>query len=379
MRRLMSLFTLALLALIASVSPASAQGNLLANPSFDSEVYTPISFDEAAPTLYMAVPEGWGGAVIQSPRNFPWMNVHPTGLPHIGAIKVEGFRSYHLARGGGTFTAYIYQQVAVEPGTAVQGGAWVYIEGTAGVARVGIDPLGGTNPFEARVAWAETGTRYGWSTPTVSTTAESNVVTLFLFATQVLPSDPNGVYWDAAFLNGVAGNVPVDQAAAPEATSSQPILRSTAARLNVRAENRVGARILGIISPENQYGVLEERDGWYRINYGGRDGWVSSAFVEITGAAPAAVPVTPDGVVQVAEPLAATGVTYTTNAPLRIRTAPNTNGAIIGTIPWGLTAEIVGRNGDSSWWMVRYDGITGWSSANFGRIRGDTNTIPVTG
>ena len=39
----------------------------------------------------------------------------------------------------------------------------------------------------------------------VNAHATGGVVTLFLYATQSQPSDPNGVYWDEAFLNGIPG------------------------------------------------------------------------------------------------------------------------------------------------------------------------------
>lgn len=354
--------------LLAFTFPAAAQDNLLQNPSFDSEVYTPVSFDAADSSVYMAVPLGWSGGVIQSPRTESWMNVHPTGLPHIGWVKVNGWRSYHIARGGGTFTAYIYQQVTVQPGTNVQAGAWVYIEGNTGIARVGVDPNGGTNPYGAGIVWAETGARGQWSTPSVNTTANGNTVTLFLFATQSQPSDPNGVYWDAAYLYGTAGAAaPADQPAAiPAGTNT---LRTTVGRLNVRSGPGTTYSPIGIISPENVYAIQGDSNGWYQIDYGGQTGWVSSQFVRVSGGGSTPI---------VDAPINA-AVTYTTNAPLRIRNAPTTSGAIVGTIPWGLTAEVIGRTADNNWVQVRYGNTVGWSSAGFGRIRGGLSQVPVTG
>ncbi|GAB4333074.1 MAG: hypothetical protein Kow00117_17200 [Phototrophicales bacterium] len=349
------------------VSPAFAQDNLLQNPSFDSEVYIPISFDPLDTNVYMAVPLGWGGGVIQSPRTESWMNVHPTGLPHIGGIKVNGWRSYHIARGGGTFTAFIYQQVTVQPGTTVQGGAWVFIEGNTGIARVGIDPNGGTNPYASGIVWAETAARGQWSTPSVSATANNSTITLFLFATQSQPSNPNGVYWDAAYLYGTAGtSAPQAQPAAPEGTTT---LRTTVGRLNVRTGPGTNFNVIGVISPENVYAVQGESNGWYQIDYGGQTGWVSGRFVRVSGGGTAPIVDTPID----------TAVTYTTNAPLRIRSAPTTDAQIIGTIPWGLTAEVIGRTSDNRWVQVRYGNTIGWSAVGFGRIRGGLSQVAVTG
>ncbi|MFW5748419.1 MAG: SH3 domain-containing protein [Chloroflexota bacterium] len=369
MRRLM-LFILFAAVLTISAPATAQQGNLLQNASFDSEVYTPVSFDPAVPSVYLAVPQGWNGAVIQAPRTEPWMNIHPTGLPHIGPIKVDGYRSYHVARGGGTFTAYIFQQVNVEPGTTVQGGAWVFIEGNTGVARVGIDPNGGTNPFAPGIVWQETVTRFGWSTPTVNATASGGTVTLFLFATQGVPANPNGVYWDAAFLNGTAGAPSAAPAAAAPPPGGQQTLRTTVGRLNVRSNPAADSRVLGIITPGNRYNVLAEEGGWYRIDYGGQPGYVAARFVQVSAGTPAQS--------AVSAPAANTDVTYTTNAPLRIRSGPTTDAAIISRIPWGLTAAVVGRTLNNRWVQVEYDGVVGWSAVGFGSIDGNLDAVPVT-
>src|SRR5262245_44062171 len=137
-----------LMALLAwAVVPASAQQNLLVDPAFETEAYNLVSQDEAADVQFY-VPSGWWGGVVLSPRDAFWMNVHPTGFPHTAGYKRNGNRSFHIGRGGGTFTAYIYQQVYVQPNTDVNGGAWGYIENDTGgaVLRAGIDPTGGTDP-----------------------------------------------------------------------------------------------------------------------------------------------------------------------------------------------------------------------------------------
>ncbi len=358
-----------LLALVATFSislTASAQDNLLVNPSFDSDVFTPISFDATNPAVYVAVPQGWGGGVIQSPRNESWQNIHPTGLPHIGPIKVDGFRSYHIARGGGTFTAYIYQQVNVAPGTPVTGGAWALIEGSTGIARVGIDPNGGTNPFAPGITWAQTDVRSNWSTPTVNTVAAGSTVTLFLFATQDFPSNPNGVYWDAAFLRGTAGTPPAADAPPP---SGQATLRANVGRLNVRQEPTANSRVLGIISLNEPYTVLGEANGWYRIRFGERDAWVSARFVSVSGDVPSS-----GGQVAPTFEFA-----YTTSARLRIRAAPSTDADELSVIPFNATVEIIGRTANNAWLQIRYGNVVGWSAGNFGRITGDLSRVPVTG
>ncbi|MBZ0287325.1 MAG: hypothetical protein K8I30_06905, partial [Anaerolineae bacterium] len=106
------------IALMVTLSfAASAQtANLLVDPGLDGEAYSLVSRDEAADVNYYA-PSGWWGGVILSPHDAFWMNVHPTGFPHTAGYKRSGGRSFHMARGGGTFTAYLTQQVYVQPDT----------------------------------------------------------------------------------------------------------------------------------------------------------------------------------------------------------------------------------------------------------------------
>src|SRR5690348_12452061 len=122
---------------MVGIFPASAQAtNLLQNPGFDSQTFTLISKDPNDPNTTYNAPLGWWGGVILAPHDAFWMNVPANGFPHSASFKRSGIFSYDMARGGATFTAYLYQQVSVAPNTDVQGGAWAFIENhTDGVAR----------------------------------------------------------------------------------------------------------------------------------------------------------------------------------------------------------------------------------------------------
>lgn len=54
-------------------------------------------------------------------------------------------------------------------------------------------------------------------------------------------------------------------------------------------------------------------------------------------------------------------VTQSTN--LNIRSEPNTNAAIVGKAPKGATVTILGE--DNGWYLITYNGITGYASAQF--------------
>lgn len=373
MKRLLMIIAL-LLAVFAITLPAGAQaGNLLNNPGFESTSYTFISADPQALAVTYSAPSGWGGGVVTGGGQ-PWQNVHPSGFPHNGPYKLQGNSSFHMARGGGTFTAYIYQQVSVAPNTPVEGGAWAFIENGSGtaIARVGIDPTGGTNPFSGAVVWSGNGANgFNWNRMSVSATAQGGTVTLFLFATQSFPVDPNGVYWDEAFLYGNAGSGQISNPAAPAAPTGR--IATPRVRLNVRSGAGTNYDRITIISPGESYGVVNESGGWVQIDLGGRTGYVSSAYVTISGGTPSN-----NGGGSVVQPPAG-GVTlqYTLWYNVVIRNAPDRSAGEVVTVPANTVLQAVGRTGDSNWVRVNFNGQSGWMASWLGRWSGRINDLPV--
>lgn len=368
-----------LLALLATVLPANAQAdNLLKDPSLEGENYSQIGVDPADPfTTYNAPWFWWGGFAIGG--DAPWKNVYPSGFPHTGPVKRSGNRSYNMARGGGTFTAWLLQQVSVQPNSEVQGGAWAYIQNNIGgaAARVGIDPTGGTDPNSPAIIWSPfAGGLYQWNLMQVTAQAgTSGVVTLFLYATQSQPSDPNGVFWDDAYLVGVAGaGLPSAQpGTAPAAAPASTRVATSAVRVNVRAGAGTSFSRIGTLSPGDAYAVTGDSGGWYSLDFNGQTGWVSSAFVSISEGQPTA----PGGTTAAAPTVSS--LNFTVDYTVRLRAAPNTASDTLTRIAFEAVVQAVGRTADSSWLQVTVDGQTGWIAARYGRAGGDINGLPVTG
>ena len=363
-----------LLALVVIVMPAGAQtGNLLNNPGFESTSYTFVSADPQALAVTYSAPAGWGGGVVTGGSQ-SWQNVHPSGFPHNGPYKLQGNSSFHMARGGGTFTAYIYQQVSVTAGSPVEGGAWAFIENGSGtaIARVGIDPTGGTNPFSGAVVWSGNGANgFNWNRMSISATAQGGTVTLFLFATQTFPVDPNGVYWDEAFLNGNAGSGEISNPAAPAAPSGR--IATPRVRLNVRSGPGTSFDRLTVISPSESFGVVSESGGWVQIDLGGRTGYVSATYVTLSGGTPSNSGGTP--VVQA--PAGGVTLDYTLWYNVVMRDAPTRTAGEVATVPANTVLRAVGRTGDSNWVQVNFNGQTGWMASWLGRWSGRINDLPV--
>jgi uncharacterized protein YraI len=376
MKRLAITVVLSLLLAVIAVSPAGAQAaNLLQDPGFEGATYNFVSADPEALAVTYSTPSGWGGGVALDPRSQPWMNRHPTGFPHFGPYKRNGYRSFHMSRGFATFTASVYQQVSVQPNTDVQGGAWAFIENGSGTAivRAGIDPNGGTSPFSPSVVWSgNAGAAYQWNQVAVNARASGSVVTLFLFATQSSPSDPNGVYWDDAFLYGAAGSGDISSGSS-SGGGSGGIVASPTVRLSVRTGPGTSFRRLGVISPGENYAVLSQRDdGWVEIRYGDQNAYVFGQFVTISQGQASG-----GGSGGAGGGVAGTTLNFTLTYTSRMRAAPTQDSATLTRIPYTTTVQATGRTGDANWVRVVYAGQTGWVAAWLGRFSGDVTTLPV--
>lgn len=353
-----------ILLLLLAIAPASvgAQGvNLLVDPGFEGEQYVVAAYDPIDGTAF-SVPVGWGGGVATQPSTEVWMNKIPTGFPHFGNIKWAGNRSLHVSRGFATFTAWVYQQVSVQPNTDLVAGARAFLENPInGAVRVGIDPLGGTNPFESRVVWsAYSGNRYAWNTMEVSAKAGGPTATIFLYASQGVPSDPNGVYWDEAYLIGVAGGGSGQNSGGTPSPSGQYVIADT--RLSVRSGAGTGFPRLGIIDAGDGYPLLQTLDGWYKMDYGGREGYVSAVYARVSNTPPAGGG---GGNVPSVDIL-----DYTANYTLRMRAAPDATSAELAVIPWQTIVRAIGRTADNVWVLVDFAGQTGWVQARYGTFSG---------
>ncbi len=233
-RRLLVL--LIAVAVIISALPAFTQsGNLLQDGGMEGE-YT----NRGRPDFN--VPAPWGVWFTESPRTEAWMNQPPVAFPHNGPDPnpVAGARAFNFNKGYATYTAAIYQQVAVPQGSNVVGSAYGQQKTcnpapntpTCGSAvesgaymKVCIDPNGGTNPYDSDVICSANALPHDrWEQISVTATSTGPTVTMFLFNTQAWPSQLNTAYWDEASLTiggagGTAPGVPGVPAATPVPTA----------------------------------------------------------------------------------------------------------------------------------------------------------------
>lgn len=233
------LYVLLMIFLFGSAALTNAQdaSNLLRDGSFEGQ------YTGRRATGDLNIPADWGlwqaqGSADQfinrADKTFAFPHTGPDPSPHGGS------RALNLSGGYVTFSAAVYQQVTVTQGTPVQASAWAWLHtcnlapnaekcGSAvesgAFTRIGIDPNGGTDPFDTDIVWsAESRPHDQWLQITVSATPTAGTVTLFLYVTQASPSQLNNVYWDDAVLaGGGAGGAAAPVAGAATAAPPPPV------------------------------------------------------------------------------------------------------------------------------------------------------------
>ncbi|GAB4481948.1 MAG: hypothetical protein Kow00124_30240 [Anaerolineae bacterium] len=76
---------------------------------------------------------------------------------------------------------------------------------------------------------------------------------------------------------------------------------------------------------------------------------------------------------------AQTGVQATTLYNAKLRSGPGTGYPQIAVIPFGTVLLATGRNADSTWIQLNYNGIIGWTAASLLSLAGDVGSLPVGG
>jgi len=122
----------------------------------------------------------------------------------------------------------------------------------------------------------------------------------------------------------------------------------TASKLNVRSGAGTNYGIIGSVVKDQMLSVVSKSGSWYKINYNGRTGYVSSDYVQASGTT------TPP----------AESTTYTVTAStLNVRSGAGTSYASIGSVTKGQKLSVVSKSG--SWYKINYNGRTGYVSSDY--------------
>lgn len=71
------------------------------------------------------------------------------------------------------------------------------------------------------------------------------------------------------------------------------------------------------------------------------------------------------------------GYGITNFSPMNMRSGPGAEYTLVGITSGGYFAEMLGRNKQQTWWLVKIGSTSGWVNAEFMLLRGDLSHVPV--
>ena len=134
----------------------------------------------------------------------------------------------------------------------------------------------------------------------------------------------------------------------------------TTANVNFRNSASTSSSIIATIPKDTTIEIIDKStSGWYKIEYKGVTGYVSSEYVTLDNASNK--PSTEKGI---------------TTANVNFRKSASTSSSILATIPKNTTVEIIDKS-TSGWYKVEYKGVTGYVSNKYITL-GNANDKPST-
>lgn len=161
--------------------------------------------------------------------------------------------------------------------------------------------------------------------------------------------------------------------ATPKATATATKYK-TSANLNMRTGASTKYKKVTTIPKGKEVSYVSKSGSWYKVRYGSKSGYVSSAYLKkVSTAKPAPKPVAkpapkpvakPKPVVKnPATPKAVTATKYYTTADLNMRTGASTKYKKVTTVPKGKAVTYVSKSG--TWYKVQYGGKSGYVSSSY--------------
>ncbi|MGE8014580.1 SH3 domain-containing protein [Bacillus mycoides] len=130
-----------------------------------------------------------------------------------------------------------------------------------------------------------------------------------------------------------------------------------ATSLRIRTGPAAYHSVIGGVLNGTTLNVVGSENGWFKVNYQGKTGYVSSEFVKFVkgGTATPEQPKQPDQ--------GAIGDYYINASALNVRSGEGTNYRIIGALPQGQKVQVISEN--SGWSKINYNGQTGYIGTRF--------------
>lgn len=172
-----------------------------------------------------------------------------------------------------------------------------------------------------------------------------------------------GTGWVAASHTKLVGG----SSSGSSSSSSSGYVEASKGNSNVRSQPNLNGRDLGTMNKGATASYLGQQSTddrgvvWYKVNYNGTVGWVSSRYTTLhTGSS---------GSTSLPDFGSDYDYVYASGGDSNIRNAPNLNARAIDVMHKGDTAEYLGQQSIDdrgvAWYKVYFEGVTGWVSSRY--------------
>jgi hypothetical protein len=153
-------------------------------------------------------------------------------------------------------------------------------------------------------------------------------------------------------------------------------------------------KVVGIFYPgesivhdvDSETFVFDEEDGesevWFLVEANGGEAWIFGGVVLVSQ--PDGLPgiertLTPEEQANLDQQLAEASNSVGVIASLNMHSSPSVDAPVVGTIPYGQRATVVGRNENGTWLYVSYNGVSGWVSVYYiiPPMNYNLNAVPI--
>ena len=142
----------------------------------------------------------------------------------------------------------------------------------------------------------------------------------------------------------------------------------TTQHLNVRSGSGITYRVADVIILGTKVTMYQKLNGFYKINYGGKIGYVSEQYVKATGESGTGSVTPPES--------PSTGIGTITASVLNVRKSASMGNNVIGSISLNGKVDLYGiQNG---FYKIKYNGKIGYVSEQYVKATGESGTGSVT-
>ncbi|WP_165615162.1 SH3 domain-containing protein, partial [Bacillus paramycoides] len=146
---------------------------------------------------------------------------------------------------------------------------------------------------------------------------------------------------------------------------TQEVGMINATSLRVRSAANTSSAVLGNLKNGEKVTVLGKANGWAKINYQGKEGYVSLEFVTLGKDS-----TDPTNLEQVTEERAVVNASL-----LNVRKGPSTGAAAVGHLKNGETVTIIGK--ENGWAKVHFNGGEGYVSLQFLKVKQGSTSYEI--